>query len=425
MSVDIIFTDRVPTYANRYLLNPESGNASYVTLERADDPSVPGTPLNADTLNRLVSQINNMETEVKAYADTKVAETVVIAQYASAKGSAESLALPQGDITPLALDTWGTKSGDNFTFSEGGMVMPTSGVVLVFGAVYFNTSTPANPEQLGVYICKNGEEVSGQLTYSISSTGIHMAPVTLEVEEGDILTLCARNTTKDGSCIPNSRHTALTVYYLTGGGSVVSGDNGDHSDCVKSINGMFPGADGNIFIEFGSGSVITPPSLDGAVYVLANTTQNLSDYFKANARNNIGAVASVNGRTPDANGNVDLTTLIPPTVESGGGVTDEQIAAAVAAYFAEHPAVRVAEIELISANWVGDASPYSQIVNIPGITQYSQVDLTPSVEQLAIFHDKDLAFVTENEDGVVTVYAIGDKPLNDYIMQVTIKEVSV
>lgn len=89
------------------------------------------------------------------------------------------------------------------------------------------------------------------------------------------------------------------------------------------------------------------------------------------------------------------------------------------------PAIRVAEVTLLAANWAGDASPYYQVVEIDGITEYSQVDLTPSVEQLTIFHDKDLAFVTENDDGVVTVYAIGDKPLNDYTMQVTIKEVSV
>lgn len=87
--------------------------------------------------------------------------------------------------------------------------------------------------------------------------------------------------------------------------------------------------------------------------------------------------------------------------------------------------IRVAEISLPAASWAGEASPYSQVVNIPGITEYSQVDLTPSVEQLAIFHDKDLSFVAENEDGVVTVYAIGDKPTNDYTMQVTIKEVAV
>ncbi len=88
-------------------------------------------------------------------------------------------------------------------------------------------------------------------------------------------------------------------------------------------------------------------------------------------------------------------------------------------------AVRLAEVVLTSDGWKGDASPYSQIVDIEGVTPFSQVDLTPSIEQLAIFYQKDLAFVTENEDGVVTVYALGDKPQNDYTIQVTITEVSV
>lgn len=86
---------------------------------------------------------------------------------------------------------------------------------------------------------------------------------------------------------------------------------------------------------------------------------------------------------------------------------------------------RIADVELLAANWEGDESLYSQIVNIDGITENSQVDLTPSVEQLAIFYEKDLGFVTENENGIVTVYAIGQKPQNDYVIQVTITEVSV
>lgn len=85
---------------------------------------------------------------------------------------------------------------------------------------------------------------------------------------------------------------------------------------------------------------------------------------------------------------------------------------------------RIAEIELLAANWVGSDTPYSQIVNIAGVTENSQVDLTPDVEQLSIFYEKDLTFVTENDGGVVTVYAIGQKPTNDYVIQVTITEVS-
>ena len=89
------------------------------------------------------------------------------------------------------------------------------------------------------------------------------------------------------------------------------------------------------------------------------------------------------------------------------------------------PTAKIASVELLAENWVGDASPYSQVVEIDGVTENSQVDLTPSIEQLLIFYDKDLGFVTENEDGVVTVYAIGQKPSNDYIIQVTITEVEV
>lgn len=86
--------------------------------------------------------------------------------------------------------------------------------------------------------------------------------------------------------------------------------------------------------------------------------------------------------------------------------------------------IRLTEVTLPASAWVGEASPYSQVVTIDGITEYSLVDLQPSVEQLTIFHEKDLAFVTENEDGVVTVYAVGDKPQNDYTIQATVTEVA-
>ncbi len=89
------------------------------------------------------------------------------------------------------------------------------------------------------------------------------------------------------------------------------------------------------------------------------------------------------------------------------------------------PSAAITEVTLKASNWEGDASPYSQVVAIAGVTAYSQVDLTPSAEQLSAFYYKDLAFVTENDGGVVTVYAIGQKPENDYTIQVTITEVDV
>ena len=86
---------------------------------------------------------------------------------------------------------------------------------------------------------------------------------------------------------------------------------------------------------------------------------------------------------------------------------------------------KIGIVNLPASEWTGDNNLYSQIVYIDGVTEHSQVDLTPDIEQLVIFYEKDLTFVTENDGGVVTVYAIGQKPTNDYAIQVTITEVSV
>lgn len=80
-------------------------------------------------------------------------------------------------------------------------------------------------------------------------------------------------------------------------------------------------------------------------------------------------------------------------------------------------------ISLPASAWVGEASPYSQVVQIAGITRRSLVDLQPSVEQLEEFQDMVLALTTENNEGVITVYAIGDKPTKDYVIQATVMEV--
>ncbi len=84
---------------------------------------------------------------------------------------------------------------------------------------------------------------------------------------------------------------------------------------------------------------------------------------------------------------------------------------------------KIREVTLLASAWVGKDNIYQQVVEIEGVTENSQVDLTPTVQQLLVFHDKDISFVTENEGGVVTVYAIGQKLTNDYTFPVTITEV--
>lgn len=67
-----------------------------------------------------------------------------------------------------------------------------------------------------------------------------------------------------------------------------------------------------------------------------------------------------------------------------------------------------------------------QVVTVTNavITPRSKVDLQPDSEQLAVFHEKDLAFVTENEDGIVSVFCVGQTPTNDYTIQATVTEVA-
>ena len=83
---------------------------------------------------------------------------------------------------------------------------------------------------------------------------------------------------------------------------------------------------------------------------------------------------------------------------------------------------RIGYITLFANKWVytGVENRYAQIVSIEGVTEKDQVNMTIDGEQALIFREKDVGFYAENEDGVVTVFAIGQKPTQDYTMQVTI-----
>ena len=88
-----------------------------------------------------------------------------------------------------------------------------------------------------------------------------------------------------------------------------------------------------------------------------------------------------------------------------------------------------ASITLYADRWElteGDTR-WCQVVVVANatITPYSKVDLQLSAEQIAIFYEKDLAFVAENDGGIVRVYCIGQVPTNDYVIQATVSEVVV
>lgn len=87
---------------------------------------------------------------------------------------------------------------------------------------------------------------------------------------------------------------------------------------------------------------------------------------------------------------------------------------------------RPASVTIYADKWIqATDNRYYQVVTVDNaiITPNSKVDLQPNSEQLDIFHEKDLAFVTENENGVVFVYCLGLVPKNDYTLQATVTEV--
>lgn len=83
---------------------------------------------------------------------------------------------------------------------------------------------------------------------------------------------------------------------------------------------------------------------------------------------------------------------------------------------------RLTQITLPAGLWKGAVSPYAQTVTVEGVSVTSKVDLQPSAEQL---QGRNLALLAENDGGVVTVYALGDRPESDLVIQATLTEVVV
>ena len=85
-------------------------------------------------------------------------------------------------------------------------------------------------------------------------------------------------------------------------------------------------------------------------------------------------------------------------------------------------------ITLYADKWIQTTDDrWYQIVTVDNatITPNSKIDFQPSAAQLEIFHEKDLAFVAENESGVVSVFCVGQVPTSDYTLQTTVTEVVV
>lgn len=233
--------------------------------------------------------------------------------------------------------------------------------------------------------------------------------------------------------------TTLTITSASGTSSAnLKGTDGkdgiDGKDGYTPVKGVdyfdgAPGNDGKDGEDGADGIGIQTATVDAngnLVVTLTNgTVLDLGNVKGADGENGKDGQDGSNGK--DGQDGAPGKDGVAPTIEirEDGYWYIDGVNTNVKAQGSDGKSARISEIALTANGWNGDASPYSQVVSIDGVTENSQVDLTPSVQQLAIFYEKDLAFVTENEDGVVTVYAIGQKPMNDYTIQVTITEVDI
>jgi hypothetical protein len=85
---------------------------------------------------------------------------------------------------------------------------------------------------------------------------------------------------------------------------------------------------------------------------------------------------------------------------------------------------RIATITLDAGSWTGGSNPWSQVVEIPSVSVNSKIDLQPTAQQIVALQNADIALMAENNNGIVTVYALGGKPTVDYTMQVLLTEVA-
>ena len=81
------------------------------------------------------------------------------------------------------------------------------------------------------------------------------------------------------------------------------------------------------------------------------------------------------------------------------------------------------EISLLANDWSGE-NPYSQIITIDDVTltPFSKIDLLPTVEQYNDLVGSNIILQAVNDEGVIIVYASGNKPTQDYTLKILVTE---
>ena len=84
---------------------------------------------------------------------------------------------------------------------------------------------------------------------------------------------------------------------------------------------------------------------------------------------------------------------------------------------------KITQVTLPAANWKNATSPYFQTVEVAGVSESSLIEIQATKEQVAKLCFEGTALHMENDAGTVTAWAIGTKPAEDMVLQVTLTEV--
>ena len=126
----IKWVDRVPTYANRVRIVPEDGSAPYyATMERADQPTVVGTPVNAANLNAM-QEAAGLSANRTVYVSTTGSDTTgdgsQTAPYASINKALNSIPRNLNGFTATIVIAAGTYNESTYASGFGnGMLVFT------------------------------------------------------------------------------------------------------------------------------------------------------------------------------------------------------------------------------------------------------------------------------------------------------------
>lgn len=130
------FVDRKSTYPNRYKITKADGTSEYVTIERADEPTVAGTPLNAETFNAMMDGFSKTgHAHTAADITSGTFSTARIPNISMSKGGTGATNGSDGLKNLLAAGPMILKEGEGYQYGD---TLPSPGTK---GRIFFKKVT--------------------------------------------------------------------------------------------------------------------------------------------------------------------------------------------------------------------------------------------------------------------------------------------